>query len=277
MKKLSLPLLLLCLAIGLQAQVKFSLSLLADQETYLVSMLSEKDIPAPMNIASNIQVVLKIPAGEPFLAGNIQSQIAGIDWTDNAFAKQSNSSEDYGLCAFVMVQSMTKAITFEADKETPLFTFKNIESGCVGALSLPENQDREVGKAVARGYNFTQNITLLATRGNAFSGIINKVADCNQLSTSIDQIPLTQNLTAYPVPSTDLLTVEWSNPTSFKTLQLDLIGTNGQHLKTIPLAANAGPKKIQLELDNYPSGLYHFVIKNDLGEYQQHQFIVVDK
>ena len=276
MKKIIVPFLLLLLASGLQAQVNFSLSLLPDQETYLVSLVSDKDIPAPMNMASNVQIVLKIPADEPFLAGNIKSQIPGVDWIDNAFAKQSDESEDYGLCAFVMTQSVTKAISFEAGVETPLFTFKNVESGCVGALSLPENQDVEVNQALGRGFNFTQNITLLATRGNAYSGVINKVADCNALSTSVEEELLAKDLKAYPVPAKDQLTIEWFNPNNSESMELQVLGANGQLLQKMEVDPKSGAQKIELAIENYPTGLYNFMLKNDSGDYQQYKFIKVD-
>lgn len=276
MKKIIVPFLLLLLATSLQAQVNFSLSLLPDQETYLVSLVSDKDIPAPMNMASNVQIVLKIPSGEPFLAGEIESQVPGVEWVDNAFAKQSESGTEYGLCAFVMTQSVTKAISFEAGVETPLFTFKNLESGCVGALSLPENQDAEVYQALGRGFNFTQNITLLATRGNAYSGVINKVADCNALSTSVQEELLAKDLKAYPVPAKDQLTIEWFNPNNFESLELDVLGANGQLLQNIAVDPKTGAHKIELAIENYPTGLYNFILKNDKGDYQQYKFIKVD-
>lgn len=269
--------LLLFLATGLQAQVKFSLTLLPDRETYLVSIVPEETIAQPMNMASNIQIVLKIPEGVPFLAGEIKSQIPGVEWVDNAFIKQTSSEEKYGLCAFTMVQMTTKQIPLESDVEVPLFTFKNIEGGCIGALSLPENDDTEVQRAVARSYNFTQNITLLATRGNAFSGVVNKVADCNELSTDIEQIPLTQNLVAYPVPTKNILNIEWNNSKDHQTLSLEVLGANGQLLRTLALDPNLGVQKVQLSVQHFSSGLYNFIIKNDRGDYTQHKFIKIDK
>ena len=270
-------LLLLSLTVCAQAQVKFGLHLLSDGETYLVSLQSERDIPAPLNMASNVQVVLKLPTDTPFLAGDIQSQIPGVTWTDNAFAKQTNGTEGYGLCAFVMNQSVTKSIPFEAGVEVPLFTFKNLESGCVGTLSLPDNGDAEVRGAVARGQNFTQNITLLASRGNAFVGLLNSVVECPELSTHIEATELPQQLRAYPVPTDRQLTIEWENPVRYESLSMDVMAANGQHLSRLDLNANAGPQQTQLDVHDYPTGLYYFILKNDRGDFQQHKFLVLEQ
>lgn len=262
---------------SLNAQVKFSLHLLSDQETYLVSMIPDQSMPAPYNRASNIQVVLKVPLGIPFSAGELQSQIPGIDWADNAIQDQHLQGEHFALCAFVMTQSSTKALVFEAGVEQPLFTFKNGEGGCVGAISLPKNQDEIITKAVAQGLNFTQSMTLLATRGNAYSGVLNKIADCNALTTSIKEVPIVQDLKAYPVPTSKQMTIEWANPKSYNSLQLDLINTAGQLLQTKRLDPSQGAKKTQLNLENHAAGLYNFRLKNDQGGSQYFKFIMVNQ
>nr|HQU60947.1 hypothetical protein [Saprospiraceae bacterium] len=50
----------------LQAQVKLKLSLLPDQQTYLVSMIPEQSWDMPMNMVGSAQVVLQMQAGRPF-------------------------------------------------------------------------------------------------------------------------------------------------------------------------------------------------------------------
>lgn len=279
MKKfIILPIFLLLISnLYLQAQVKFSINLLPDQETYLVSLIPDEDINAPLNAASNIQIVFKIPMDKPFLAGEITSQIEGITWIDNAFSHAESGGTDYALCAITMAEASTKKLQFQEGVELPLFTFKNLESGCVGAIIIPENTDEEVKRAVARGYNFTQNITLLAARGNGYSGVINKVADCAELSTSISEEPIVSALKAYPVPVNKNLVIEWSNIASYKDLQLEVVNSLGQIMLEKALDGSIGFKNTQLNVENYSAGLYHFRISNELGNSQQYKFIVVDK
>lgn len=275
MKNLLFTFFFLLMLFEVSAQIQFNLNLLSDQETYMVSMVSEKTIPQPMNMASNLQVVLKIPEGKPFLIGEINSLVKELDWVNNAFAKQVNGEATYGLSAFTMVQGFTKNILIEAGVEIPLFTFKNMEPGCVGAITLPDNQDIEIRQAVNQKLNFTQNITLLSSRGNAFTGIGNKVANCSQLSTSIEANTLPLELTAYPVPAYDELTIKWTNPTQYESLTLELLGANSQLIRSIDLPPNTGTQQLQLAVQDYPAGLYTFLIKNDKNEFQKHKFIKV--
>jgi len=263
---------------NLMAQVNFSLSLLSDQETYLVSMIPTKSIANPMNTTSNIQVVLKVPLDKPFSASELQSQVSGIDWTDNAIQDHRGPGENYALCAFVMVQNSTKSLVFESGVEQPLFTFKNGETGCVGAISLPDNQDYIVKKAVARGHNFTQNITVLGARGNAYTGVVNQVANCNvALTTNLEEITIVEGLKAWPVPTSNDLTIEWTNPESYESLQLDLINATGQLLQSQQLDPSQGLKNTKLAIAGYSAGLYNFRLRNDRGGSQYFKFIVVNK
>ena len=278
MKKIIVPIILFVLTqTGIQAQVKFNLDLLPDQETYLVSLLPEKDITSPFNIASNIQIVLKTPAEEPFLAGEITSQVEGVSWIDNAVAYEEIGQSDYALHAFAMVETSTQKLQFVEGVAIPLFTFKNIESGCVGTLSLPDNTDEEVISAIGKGYNFTQNITLLESRGNGYSGVLNKVASCPELSTSTQLLPINNSLKAYPIPAQNELTVEWTNPESYEGLQIKVFNALGQAVYESPLDGSIGFKQINLPVKNYAAGLYHFAIQSKTNGSQQYKFIVSKK
>ncbi|MEM6319095.1 MAG: T9SS type A sorting domain-containing protein [Bacteroidota bacterium] len=271
-----LSLILLLATTFTEAQVRFDLRYLPDKETYMVSLLPMESIPTPLNAATNVQVVLKVPLETAFVIGHLESQIAGIDWVDNAYQNQFVPRDGYTLCAIAMTQQSTHKLVLEEGVALPLFTFQNIEGGCAGTISLPDNKDIEVKTALARGANFTQNISLLATRGNAFSGVSNSVADCGAFSTSITEQPIVADLKAYPIPTAKYLNIEWTNITSYTDLQLDIINTTGQLVKNQALDASQGPKSIQLLVDDWAPGMYKFRLRNEEGSLQQYQFIIIN-
>ena len=131
----------------LNAQVKLSLTLLPDQQTYLVSMTPEVTWAAPMNMIGSAQIVIRLPADKPFLAGNIKSLVPGVSWADNALIEKPASASDYSFICFVLNELGTKSIPFHAGVETPLFTFVNLEPGCVGLMELVENNNATIQHA----------------------------------------------------------------------------------------------------------------------------------
>lgn len=273
-KILSSTLLTLFTVVVLQAQVQIMFSKLSDQETYLVSLMPEQTIAAPFNMSSNIQIVIKVPLDQTFMAGEIESLVPGLEWVDNAIIDQSSPSGDYALCAFSMVQQTTKLISYQTGIEVPLFTFKNTEGECADGIVLLDNSDPEVVQAISSGFNFTQNITVLAARGNVCSGVMNNVADCESIGTGVTASPVVKDLIAYPVPAARVLNVAWTNPATYEKLNLEIFSNSGQLLKTIEVDATAGEKKNSIDLDGFAFGLYSFRLMNDKGEYQQYKFIV---
>ncbi len=258
-----------------QAQIKLKLSLMADQRTYLVSMIPESTWEAPMNKVGSAQVVIRMESNRPFLAGNIQSLIPDVSWTDNAYVISPASAPGSSFVCFVLNEQGTGKIPFQAGVETPLFSFTNLEPGCVGQIELVENEHRLVQKIVHEDrLNITQNMVVLGARGNAFSGVTGSAADCAAVVQSANEIPIVSNLRAFPIPTTDVLQISWKNNTGNeidKIMVSSLLGNPLMLEKVIP-----GPEEQQARLDvsALPTGLYTGSLVNTAGERQFFQFIV---
>jgi hypothetical protein len=180
------------------AQVKFNLSLMPDQRTYLVSMVPETTWPSPQNTVASVQVVLQTYADKAFLAGEIKSMIPGISWSDNAYVEKPSAADNHNFVCFVLNERGTNKISFEAGLETPLFTFVNLEPGCVGIVELVENNSTIVQNVVQNDrLNITQNMTVLGARGNAYTGVVNKTTDCTLLNTASNTGSPVENLRVF--------------------------------------------------------------------------------
>lgn len=256
------------------AQVRFNLSLMPDQRTYLVSMVPETTWSVPQNTVASIQVVLQLPADKPFMAGEIKSLVPGISWSDNAYVERPASASAYNFVCFVLNERGTKKFGFEAGLETPLFTFVNLEPGCVGAVELVENNSTIVQQVVQQDrLNITQNMTVLGARGNAFSGLLNKSVDCTLLNTSGPNL-LVENLRVFPVPASTLLTISWENKSGNGADALMINNMLGKIVAIEKINSAAGEQKIQVDVAVFPTGLYHATLSGASGEKQAFRFLV---
>lgn len=263
-------------AFVLKAQVKLNLTLLPDQRTYLVSMTPEVSWTEPMNMTGSAQIVVRLPAGKPFTAGNIKSLIPGVTWVDNAFVEMPASAPDYNFVCFVLNELGTKGIHYQAGIETPLFTFQNLEPECAGRLELSGNEDPVIEKVVQNDHiNITQNLTVLGAYGNAFSGIGNNTADCAATS-STTTVNLVDELRVFPIPVADFLNIRWVNGAEANDMpgNLHVFNSLGSLISLNTLTKLSGEQNIRLDVSAWPTGLYSARFIADSGKIQSFKFLV---
>lgn len=260
----------------LQAQVKFNLSLLPDQRTYLVSILPETTWPVPHNTVGGVQIVIKKEAGRPFMAGEISSFIPGLTWWDNAYVESPGQAPEYDFVCFVLRERAVRDIPFNAWVETPLFTFVNLMPNCAGPLELVENTDPMVQAVVYHDrINITQNMTVLGARGNAFSGVLDGIADCTVASQVNTPESGVKNLRVFPVPADQTLQVFWETLPGGEVDKLLIGNALGQVLKVQKLFTAGGEQNIELDVSGLAAGVYTGTLLDIGGGRQSFRFIVV--
>lgn len=264
-----------CVCQNLSAQVRLNLSLLPDHQTYLVSMIPEHSWDAPLNMVGSAQIVLQFHVGKLFLAGQIKSLIPGVTWTDNAYIESPASASEYNFACFALNELGTKNIPFQANVETPLFTFVNLEPECVGVLELVDNNSSIIQNIVNTDrLNVTQNITVLGARGNAVTGIENGSADCAALYIKGTKT-IVHNLHIYPVPATDVLHIFWENHAAGRASKLLVSDMLGRLVTQEKTSENIGEQHIELDVATYPTGLYMASFFNEVGDRQSFRFVVI--
>lgn len=282
MKKLLLGLLACGCLTKSTAQVSFQLSLMPDRKTYLVSMTPTQTWAYPQNITGTAQITVRIPANARFTAGNITSLQQGVKWLDNAHVERPVADRSHDYVSFSLTSMATKNIPYQANVETPLFTFTNIQNDCVGKVELVDNAAATTQNVVAEGFNVKNHISVLATKGEAFGGIQgSRVADCSTATNAQDLNNGLYVQNVYPIPATDLVTIEWTDSQISKAQNTVLIVTNalGQEMvnqKIDPLSIKGVSGKIELDVRPWASGVYVFHFVNDKG-LSPSQKIVVSK
>jgi hypothetical protein len=271
-KHILLTSLVFFLGYSVQAQVKFKLSLLSDQQTYLVSMAPEVSWPTPMNIVGSAQIVLKMPSDQPFLAGNINSLLPGVTWADNAYVESPKAAPDYNFICFALNEMGTRNFQFEAGVETPLFTFTNLEPERARSIELVENEDPMVKEVIRIDrLNITQNLTVLGAGGNAYTGIIKD--DLTVVRTIGEPLILT-DLRAYPIPAVDELQVTWTSLPDQEVRRLVVTDLLGREIVMQRISEETGAQQIRLDVSAYPTGLYQASLMTGSGERTTFKFIV---
>lgn len=258
-----------------QAQVKFGLSLLPDQETYLLSLKSEKSWSAPLNITGAVQIVVKVPATTAFTVGKIQSLIPGLSWSDNALVLQPSAAPEYNFICFVLNEQGAKNIPYQDGVEVPLFTFKNLEPGRTAKLELTLNDDPLVQRVVRLDHiNITQNITVLGANGNAFTGIFGEQSNT---TTALPQVDILEKLRVFPVPARDFVQLNWES-SAIKADQpklLQVFSTTGSLIATYTLHQQVGQQQLRIDVSAWPAGLYAFKVRADSGKLQSFKGLVL--
>ena len=134
-RKYWLILFLFCLLLNkISAQVVGNLSVLADDSTFLISIVPAKTIERPFNITNTGQITLKAPAGS-FDISDINS-FTGI-WQLNTIIEQPIEAPNFDYIVFTLVTPIQNP-SYQANIEIPFFSFKN-KNGCIGSIQLINN------------------------------------------------------------------------------------------------------------------------------------------
>lgn len=244
----------------LHAQVKYKLTRLSDNITYQISLVSEATWAFPKNVTTTAQVTFRIPSNAHFIAGRIKSLVPETTWTDNAYLDKPNGDKNYNYITFNLQTIGTKALTFEAGKELPLFTFQNIGTSCFGTLELVDNNAASTKAVVAGGYNVGQHISTLGANGEAFSGLADSKVECQGVTSvkDLENSPLSISK-AFPVPASTEINIEWQiSDTKVEDVQLVVQNVLGETITTIHLKNTKTIQTTKIDVHQWAEGVYNF-------------------
>lgn len=147
-------------------QVQFKIELLADEQTYQVSLRSDATYTGPAALTSTGQVTLVAPTGT-FAIDNLMS-VHGT-WDNNSIVQAPDENPDFDYFMVGLVSLGTGAITYTAGEETILFTFENLQS-CTAGIEIMEADD-PFWPPNSQNINAGNELFILGYgNGNAWSG-----------------------------------------------------------------------------------------------------------
>lgn len=147
----------LCLFLNkISAQVEGNISILADNTTFLISIIPNKTIESPNNITNTGQITLKAPTGS-FDVSAIKS-FTGI-WQLNTIIQQPIEAPNFDYIVFNLVTPIPNPV-YQAAIELPLFSFQN-KNGCISSIQLIENFNDAFWPPNSLAANIGNQLTIL--------------------------------------------------------------------------------------------------------------------
>ena len=165
-------------ATSLSAQLQGKVELLADNQTYLVSVLPDFTLYPGGSTTNNAQITVKVPTGG-FVFDGITS-ITG-NWTleNDVYAPVEDPGFDY----FSFNANAIVGIVYEAGVENQLFTFRN-SGTCTGTLDIIDNATDPFMPPNSANVNVGNLMTVLGLGpGNKYVGNYAAGAECPELLT----------------------------------------------------------------------------------------------
>lgn len=260
---------------AINAQVKYQLTLLPDNKTYVVSLIPSKTWEFPKNLTSTAQVTIKVPSDKPFTAA-VTNLIPGVKWVDNSYIEKPESDKSHNYISFGLTTLGTSKIPYVANEEVSLFSFRNIEENpCVGKISLIDNIKDALKGSDAEKYNIGNQISVMATEGDVYEGNLNSDVDCSTYVSSKDLIE-DFNISASPIPSEGLINIEWTNLVSANTAtQIKIENIEGKVIATRKINAVQGKNIEHFDFTSEPSGCYYFSLLQNNKSSKKYKFLII--
>jgi hypothetical protein len=265
----------LLLSNTIHAQVKYQLSLLPDQKTYMVSLVSSKTWTYPQNLTSTAQVTIKVPSDKLFTAA-VTSLNPDVKWLDNSYIEAPDSDPAHNYISFGLTSLGTSKLHYKENEEIPLFTFRNIEEvPCVGKIAIINNElDAFKGKD-AEIYNISNQISVLAAQGDVYVGNLKADVDCAKVL-SDEELFQDVNVRAFPIPTDNQLTIEWQSKDESKlpmTIQIE--NMEGRVVTTKKIVSTEGKNQETFDFASQVPGCYYFSFIEENKVSKKYKFLII--
>jgi len=257
---------------GLISQVRYKLSLLEDEISYQVSLISEVGYPAPLNATSSAQVTIKVPAGA-FEVADLEDLQNGVQWQYSSISRSPAEAPGYDYLSFSLVSQGTKKLVYEPGRETPLFRFTN-KLPCNGSIGLMNHLDDPFLPPNSEKVNVGNQITILGARGNAYQGNDNLLVPCGSYTTSLEKIRAESvDFLLFPNPASEevFLRFNWNRNASDTRMILRNIEGRIIQNKSFPLVK--GENHHKLTISNLTPGNYFIEIMGSDWKLVSNQFL----
>lgn len=258
------------------AQVYFKLDMTEDEKTYIVSMIPEVTLEAPMNMVSTAQVTLKLSSDNNFVINNLRSSLRDVRWHESYAAASPKEAPDYEYISFGLVSLATRSIPFEIGKEVELFRFDNL-GDCPGSVSIVDNETDEFLFPNSKSVSISNGITVLGLGTSAYLGAIHggEVSCITPESRKEEIIYLEQSVNISPNPASNLLNVEFTNPENTTAQEIKIFNLEGQLIHNESITTNPGKHNFTMGIKDWSPGSYLMYIENDNGITEGKRFVKV--
>lgn len=262
------------LAESVTAQIKYQLTLLPDNKTYLVSLVPQQTWDYPLNLTSTAQVTIKVPGDKAFTAA-VTNMNPDVKWIDNSYIETPESDPAHTYVSFGLVSLGTDKLIYKANEELMLFTFQNIATeDCIGQISLIDNEKDAFKGKDAETWNIGNQISVLAAEGDVYNGNLRADVDCSKALGTKDFFN-DVNVKAYPIPTASQFTIEWNAREAQPKTVIQIESIDGRIIEKREVNVAAGLNKEQFDFSALSAGGYNFSFISEGKTSKRYQFLVV--
>lgn len=249
---------------GVEAQVRFQLDLLPDNETYLVSLVPEVNWAIPDNYTATAQVTIKVPTGQ-FNTTQFTNLQPGVVWMPNSKVDHPGEAPDYDYLSIGLTSLGTSGLTYQVGQTLPLFSFKNA-FGCTGKIALVDNGTDAFMPPNSKKVNIGNQITTLGARGEAYIGIVGSgEVECTTVGTTAP-IALNPAISVSPNPANERIFVMVNWPGSApENVVFSFITITGQTMQRLEKQLTPGVNRFEWPLHDISPGVYQIQMEGDYG------------
>lgn len=158
------------------AQVSYDLSLLPDNETYLVSFLPGTTYMPPSNIVVSGQVTIRLPHGvapNVFEVVDLTMETPGATWQANDVVYGPAEAPSFDYVSFSLTTPGTIVYNFVEGVPIPVFSFKNGAAHCADSLYIIDNVNDPFLPPNSLGLNIGNSIVISGGGfSNSFGGVV---------------------------------------------------------------------------------------------------------
>jgi hypothetical protein len=232
------------------AQVRFKLSQLS-ADTYRVSAVPDKTLPADEAITGTMQVTLRVNTADGFVLANVQSALDGVDWDGGSSLRAPDGAAGFDYVSVGLRSVGTRGIDYVAGREVALFTFTNAGSVTARPVLLDNNNDPLTAYQRNR-FNVRNHLSVLGYgRLNAWTG---NVTDDDTGAGSAVEI---RSLSPNPASSRTVVTYENRHENRSGTVSFVLIeAATGRVMDRQTAAMILGLNRAELSVATLSGGTY---------------------
>lgn len=240
------------------AQVKYKIERIGDNNNFMVYAIADETYDNPKNIVSTAQVTLVAPTGS-FQVDKVVNLYADANWRINgkSAAPKENQNADY--IYFGLENLGTSAFRFTKGKETPLFLIQT--KTCEGTISLMDNEKDPFKFPNSQQINVGNTITILGAGGDAYKGLSKDYskADCKKSAASTldpQQIRVLPNVTQ---PTT--VKIEFNkNDKDLEKGNISIYDASGRVVWFQDITAQKGYNIVNADLSQLANGIYYVML-----------------
>ena len=144
MKKLLTSFFLLAVCCPSFSQIRYDIELLPDNETYLISFVSDVTYPPPSNKIVSGQVTIRMPHGigpNAFQITDLTMETPGATWQANDIVRAPVEAPSWDYFSFALTTPGVDVYPFQAGVSVPIFSFKNGGQHCADSVYIIKDTD----------------------------------------------------------------------------------------------------------------------------------------